>query len=44
MAVLASRSRACRYGPMSAHLYWLYGPLFMALTFLAFIVAGIGNA
>ena len=29
---------------MSAHLYWPYGPLFLALTFLAFIVAGIGNA
>ena len=29
---------------MSAHFYWHYGPLFMALAFLALIVAGIGNA
>ena len=30
--------------PMSARFYWHYGPLFMALTFLALIVVGVGNA
>ena len=41
MAVLAPLSRATA---MSAHLYWPYVPPFLALAFLAFIVAGIGNA
>ena len=40
MAVLAPLSRATA---MSAHLSWPYAPLFLALAFLAFIVAGIGN-
>jgi hypothetical protein len=28
---------------MSGRFYWHYGPLFLALGFLAFIVVGIGN-
>jgi len=40
MAVLAPLSRATA---MSAGFYWHYEPPFLALAFLAFIVAGIGN-
>jgi hypothetical protein len=41
MAVLAPLARATA---MSAHSYRPYAPPFLALAFLAFIVAGMGNA
>jgi hypothetical protein len=45
MLTLASAGVLSQRGdsPMSARLYWHYAPLLLALGFLAFIVAGIGN-